>query len=273
MGTGLGPQGKLERLCVGSFNNCFGKFVPFLPNNGSRPRVLRCVIIMECPTWVWDNICSTHYWPQRTKQVEQQSQGKRQWINDGLVLFTTSQMSSFIATIWAILFINTFSINLEIASCSPRMITVFWRSFNLFSWGVHYSVFVVKGKLRVTLNYEEYEDKPTQPTPVLHNASFFSFKRTACLRGQTRLQRQYRLFSFLLLWAAVLLSVLNLLQNFVHLRLWGGPQLCAESIRDLSTLAHAQQLTDWQLFSRPRSNEWEKYQFCVTIGDLTKNLY
>ena len=116
---------------------------------------------MECPTWVWDNICSTHYWPQRTKQVEQQSQGKRQWINDGLVLFTTSQMSSFIATIWTILFINTFSINLEIASCSPRMITVFWRSFNLSSWGVHYSVFVVKGKLRVTLNYEEYEDKPT----------------------------------------------------------------------------------------------------------------
>ena len=32
MGTGLGPQGKLERLCVGSFNNCFGKFVPFLLN-------------------------------------------------------------------------------------------------------------------------------------------------------------------------------------------------------------------------------------------------
>ena len=43
------------------------------------------------------------------------------------------------------------------------MITVFWRSFNLFSWGVHYAVFVVKGKLQVTSNdeEEEYEDKPT----------------------------------------------------------------------------------------------------------------
>lgn len=110
-------------------------------------------------------------------------------------------------------------------------------------------------------------------TPVLNNASFFSFKRTACLRGQTRLQRQYRLFSFLLLWAAVLLLVLNLLQNSVHLRLWGGPQLCAGSIRDLSTLAREQQLTDWRLFSRPRTNEWEKHQFCMTIGDLSKNLY
>ena len=110
-------------------------------------------------------------------------------------------------------------------------------------------------------------------TPVLHKASFFSFKRTACLRGQTRLQRQYRLFSFLLLWAAVLLLVLNLLQNSVHLRLWGGPQLCAGSIRDLSTLAREQQLTDWRLFSRPRTNEWEKHQFCVTIGNLSKNLY
>ena len=29
MGPGLGPQGKCEGLCVGSFNNCFGKFVPF----------------------------------------------------------------------------------------------------------------------------------------------------------------------------------------------------------------------------------------------------
>ena len=107
-------------------------------------------------------------------------------------------------------------------------------------------------------------------TPVLHNASFFSLKRTACLRGQIRLQRQYRLFSFLLLWAAVLLSVLNLLQNSVQLRLWGGPQLCAGNIRDLSTLAHAQQPTDWQLFSRPRTNNyWEKHQFCMTIGDLS----
>ena len=32
MEPGLGPQGKLEGLCVGSFNNSFGKFVPFLPN-------------------------------------------------------------------------------------------------------------------------------------------------------------------------------------------------------------------------------------------------
>ena len=142
-----------------SFHSC--------PINGSLPSVLRCVIIMECPTWVWGSIYSTHYWPQRTKQVEQQGQEKGQWKNDGLVLFTTSKMSSFIATIWAILFINTFSINLEIASCPSRMITVFWRSFNLFSWGVHYAVFVVKGKLQVTLNNEEeeYEDKPT------HNSS------------------------------------------------------------------------------------------------------
>ena len=142
-----------------SFHSC--------PINVSLPSVLRCVIIMECPTWVWDNICSTHYWPQRTKQVEQQSQGKVQLKNDGLLLFTTSQMSSFIATICAILFINTFSINLEIASCPPRMITVFWRPFNLFSWGVHYAVFVMKGKLQVPLNNEEeeYEEKPT------HNSS------------------------------------------------------------------------------------------------------
>jgi len=156
------------------------------------------------------------------------------------------------------------------------MVIVFWCSFNLFSWGVHYAVFVVKGKLQVTLNYEdeEYEDKPNHNSSSSLNTSFFSFKRTACLRGQTRLQRQYRLFSFLLLWAAVLLSMLNLLQNFVHLRLWGGPQLCAGSIRNLSTLAHAQQPTDWQLFSRPRTNNyWEKHQFCVTTGDLSKNLY
>ena len=32
MGTGLGPQGTLEGLCAGSFNNSFGKFIPFLPN-------------------------------------------------------------------------------------------------------------------------------------------------------------------------------------------------------------------------------------------------
>ena len=140
-----------------SFHSC--------PINGSLPSVLRCVIIMECPTWVWGNIYSTHYWPQRTKQVEQQGQGKGQWNNDGFLLFTTSQMSSFIATICAILFISTFSINLKIASCPPRMITLFWRPFNLFSWGVHDAVFVVKDRLQVTLNYEKYEDKPT------HNSS------------------------------------------------------------------------------------------------------
>ena len=38
MGPGLGPQGKLEGLCVGSFNNCFGKFVPFF--NGSGKQIL-----------------------------------------------------------------------------------------------------------------------------------------------------------------------------------------------------------------------------------------
>ena len=167
MGTGLGPQGKLERLCVGSFNNCFGKFIPFLPNKWFSTKFITLCKIMECPTWVWGSIYSTHNWPQRTKRAEQQSQGQGQLKNDGLLLFTTSQMSSFIATICAILFINTFSINLEIASCLPRMITVFWRSFNLFSWDVHYAVFVVKRKLLVTLNNEEeeYDDKTT------HNSS------------------------------------------------------------------------------------------------------
>ena len=33
---GLGPQGKLEGLCVGSFNNCFGKFVPFFNGSGKK---------------------------------------------------------------------------------------------------------------------------------------------------------------------------------------------------------------------------------------------
>ena len=36
MGAGLGPQGKLEGLCVGSFNNCFGKFVPFFNGSGKK---------------------------------------------------------------------------------------------------------------------------------------------------------------------------------------------------------------------------------------------
>ena len=37
MGPGLGPQGKLiEGLCVGSFNNCFGKFVPFFNGSGKK---------------------------------------------------------------------------------------------------------------------------------------------------------------------------------------------------------------------------------------------
>ena len=36
MGPGLGPQGKLEGLCVGSFNNCFGKFVPFFNCPGKK---------------------------------------------------------------------------------------------------------------------------------------------------------------------------------------------------------------------------------------------
>ena len=36
MGPGLGSQGKLEGLCVGSFNNCFGKFVPFLNGPGKK---------------------------------------------------------------------------------------------------------------------------------------------------------------------------------------------------------------------------------------------
>ena len=95
MGPGLGPQGKLEGLCVGSFNNCFGKFVPFSPNKWFSTKCITLCIIMECPTWVWGSIYSTHYWPQRTKQVEPQSQGKGQLKNHGLLLFTTSHMSSW----------------------------------------------------------------------------------------------------------------------------------------------------------------------------------
>ena len=36
MGAGLGPQGKLEGLCVGSFNNCFGKFLLFFNGSGKK---------------------------------------------------------------------------------------------------------------------------------------------------------------------------------------------------------------------------------------------
>ena len=36
MGCGQGPQGKLEGLFVGSFNNCFGKFVPFFNGPGKK---------------------------------------------------------------------------------------------------------------------------------------------------------------------------------------------------------------------------------------------
>ena len=36
MGPSLGPQGKLEGLCVGSFNNCFGKFVSFFNGRGKK---------------------------------------------------------------------------------------------------------------------------------------------------------------------------------------------------------------------------------------------
>ena len=36
MGPSLGPQGKLEGLCVGSFNNCFGKFVSFFNGPGKK---------------------------------------------------------------------------------------------------------------------------------------------------------------------------------------------------------------------------------------------
>ena len=36
MGPGLGPQGKLDGLCVGSFNNFSGKFVPFFNGSGKK---------------------------------------------------------------------------------------------------------------------------------------------------------------------------------------------------------------------------------------------
>ena len=38
MGSGLGHQGKLKGLCVGSFNNCFGKFVPFFNGPGKKAK-------------------------------------------------------------------------------------------------------------------------------------------------------------------------------------------------------------------------------------------
>ena len=36
MGPGQGPQGKLEGLCVGTFNNCFRKFIPFFNGSGKK---------------------------------------------------------------------------------------------------------------------------------------------------------------------------------------------------------------------------------------------
>ena len=36
MGPSPGPQGKLEGLCVGSVNNCFGKFVSFFNGPGNK---------------------------------------------------------------------------------------------------------------------------------------------------------------------------------------------------------------------------------------------
>ena len=42
---GLGPQGKLEGLCVGSFNNCFGKFVPFF--NGSGKKLYLYILVLQ----------------------------------------------------------------------------------------------------------------------------------------------------------------------------------------------------------------------------------
>ena len=45
MGPGLGPQGKLEGLCVGSFNNCFGKFVPFFNWPGKKKLYLYILVL------------------------------------------------------------------------------------------------------------------------------------------------------------------------------------------------------------------------------------
>ena len=45
MEPGLGPQGKLEGLCVGSFNNCFGKFVPFF--NGSGKKLYLYILVLQ----------------------------------------------------------------------------------------------------------------------------------------------------------------------------------------------------------------------------------
>ena len=39
MGPDLGPQGTLEGLCVGSFNNCSGKFVPFFNGSGKKKAI------------------------------------------------------------------------------------------------------------------------------------------------------------------------------------------------------------------------------------------
>ena len=45
MGPGLGPQGKLEGLCVGTFNNCLRKFVQFFNGSGKKALFLYILVL------------------------------------------------------------------------------------------------------------------------------------------------------------------------------------------------------------------------------------
>ena len=53
MGPGLGPQGKLEGLCVGSFNNCFGKFVPFFNCPGKKAIFIYMLALQPAYKFKW----------------------------------------------------------------------------------------------------------------------------------------------------------------------------------------------------------------------------
>ena len=76
MGPGLDPQGKLEDLCVGSFNNnCFGKFVPFFSRPGKKAIFIICIspatsiykfkwVVISCLAFllskvIWDFYCQS----------------------------------------------------------------------------------------------------------------------------------------------------------------------------------------------------------------------
>ena len=50
MVPGLGPQGKLEGLCIGTFNNCLWKFVPVF--NGSGKKAIFIYILVLQPAFI-----------------------------------------------------------------------------------------------------------------------------------------------------------------------------------------------------------------------------